>query len=76
MNITLKNLLTNGDFNSGGSPNTEYPDCTVDFSEDRRLYGTKSLKVTSTITNKEPTCGIYLKINGAWTCIREYNEST
>lgn len=82
MNITLKNLLPNGDFDSGWSSNTEFPTCTVDFSGDQHLYGTKSAKVTSTITNTEPlpsyspTYGIYLKVNGTWTCVKEYNEST
>lgn len=54
MNITLKNLLPNGDFDSGWSSNTEFPTCTVDFSGDQHLYGTKSAKVTSTITNTDP----------------------
>lgn len=44
MNITLKNLLTNGDFDSGWSSDTESPTCTVDFSGDQHLYGTKSAK--------------------------------
>lgn len=75
MNITLKNLLTNGDFDSGRSSDTESPTCTVDFSGDQHLYGTKSAKVMST-PSYNPTCGIYLKVNGTWTCVREYNEST
>jgi hypothetical protein len=49
MSITLTNLLTNGDFESGWSVNAN---CTVAFSTEQHLYGTKSLKVTSTNTSK------------------------
>ena len=47
MSITLTNLLTNGDFESGWAVNSN---CTIEFSTEQHLYGTKSLKVTSTNT--------------------------
>lgn len=49
MSITLTNLLNSGDFESGWTVNAN---CNIEFSTDQHLYGTKSLKVTSTNSSK------------------------
>lgn len=49
MSITLTNLLTNGDFESGWTVNAN---CNVEFSTEQHFYGSKSLKLTSTNSSK------------------------